>query len=46
MELEIIGNFEIDYETGFGHLGTNKFQLNAKRVRIIRFIEKKNRNMD
>ena len=40
VELEITGYFERDLQNGFGHLGHNKYQLNAKRVRIVRFIKK------
>ena len=46
VEIEIIGNFQSNFQTGFGHLGIHKFQLNAKKVRIIRFINEENRKND
>ena len=42
MELEIIGYFEIDSLNGFGHLGTNKYQITPVSIKIIDKIKKVN----
>ncbi len=41
VELDITGQFQTDTINGFGHLGTNKYNLNAKKVKVVKYLRKK-----
>jgi hypothetical protein len=43
VEFELTGYFNKSNDVyGFGHLGHNKYEFSAKRVRVVKYIQKKN----